>query len=214
MRNGRVWSAFGRRVGPTRRGPDDRGAVLIEALIVIPLLMMMTLGIIEYGGAYREDATVASASRAGARVASALSKTDFGVVPALTDSGVVTATAVASVLQSLGSTGPQAVWIYRVEPLNAACGPPLFTGCVYKVGYGWDPANKRFLMSPLAGSAPWPASKQIACPTGPLGPPDQIAVWVKANHVAVTHMFGSGRTLTGQTVMRLEPDVGSNCGTS
>ena len=186
--------------------------MLIEALIVIPLLMMITLGIIEYGGAYREDATLAGASRAGARVASALTKTDFGVTTTASDSGVATAAAVASVLQSLGSTGPQAVWIYRVEPANAACGPPLFTSCTYKVGYGWDSANKRFFTNELAGSGSWPAIKQYACPSAP--GPDQVGVWVKANHTAVTHMFGSGRTLTGQTVMRLEPDVSSSCGTS
>jgi len=208
MRSGRTWAAARRRLAGSRRAGDDRGAVLIEALIVIPILMMITLGIIEYGGAYREDSTVAAASRAGARVASALSKTDFGVTTASTDSGVVTASAVASVLQSLGSNAPQQVWIYRVEPLNSACGPPTFVSCTYKVGYQWNSTTKSFATTPLGGSNAWPATGQNACAGGTI---DQIGVWITANHTAVTHMFGTGRALTGQTVMRLEPNVTANC---
>jgi Flp pilus assembly protein TadG len=205
MRNGRVWSAFGRRVGPTRRGPDDRGAVLIEALIVIPLLMMMTLGIIEYGGAYREDATVASASRAGARVASALSKTDFGVTSASTDSGVMVARAVASALQSLGSTSPQILWIYNVA--TAGTGPngsTPFSGCTNCVGYTWVSSTKSFSTTRIGSSPGWLGTQQNACAGGTI---DQIGVWIQTKHTAVTHMFGTGRLLTGNTVMRFEPDV-------
>jgi hypothetical protein len=218
MRNVRIWAALTGRSRGRRRNGDERGAVLIEALIVIPILMMITLGIIEYGGAYREDSTVAAATRAGARVASALSKSDFGVTSAGTDGGIVTANAVAAVLQSLGAQAPQQLWIYRVEPLNSSCGPPAFTGCAYKVGYGWNSTTKLFNTTELSTSGSWPATKQYACASGAnlVGGtgPDQIGVWVTVNHTAVTHMFGTGRALTGKTVMRLEPNVTSSCGTS
>jgi hypothetical protein len=211
MRNGQTWAeAVRRRLGRSRRDENQRGAVLIEALIVIPLLMMITLGIIEYGSAYQQDAAVAAASRAGARVASSLSKTDFGV--STTDSGVATAQAVASALQSVGSSTPQKLWIYKVGA--AGSGPPNFTGCTYCVGYGWNPATKAFNTTELAGSQPWPATKQNACPLAPAGPPDQIAIWVQMTHNAVTHMFGGSKTLTGQTIMRLEPSASSSCGSS
>jgi Flp pilus assembly protein TadG len=216
MRNGRMWEAVKGRLGLSRRrlsrrDRGERGAVLIEAIIVIPLLMMITLGVIEYGGAYREDSTVAAASRAGARVASALSKTDFGVTNAQTDSGVVTAQAVASVLQSLGSTAPQQMWIYRVEPSNTSCGPPTFSSCTYKIGYQWNPATKSFGTSTISGSTAWPLTAQSACAGGTI---DQIGVWITINHTAVTHMFGTGRALTGQTIMRLEPNVSNSCAAS
>jgi hypothetical protein len=203
MGNGRTWAAVKRRFSGSRRSSDERGAVLIEALIVIPVLMMITLGVIEYGGAYREDATVAAATRAGARTASALSKQDFGVTTA--DAGVTTANAVASVLQSLGSKAPQQLWIYQVNA-SASCAPPSFSGCTYKIGYGWDSVNKKFNTSLLAGSTAWPGTKQSACAGGII---DQIGVWVTVNHTAVTHMFGTGRALTGKTIMRLEPFVGA-----
>ena len=182
-----MWVAVKRRMGLSRRGRDERGAVLVEAAIVIPILMMITLGIIEYGGAYREDSTVAAATRAGARVASALSKTDFGVTTGQTDSGVVTANAVASVLQSLGATAPQQIWIYQVNS-SASCAPPTFSGCTYKIGYGnWSSTSKSFSTSLLPGSTAWPATKQSACAGGTI---DQIGIWVTVNHTAVTRMFG------------------------
>ena len=207
MGNGRTWAAVKRRFSGSRRTSDERGAVLIEALIVIPVLMMITLGIIEYGGAYREDSTVAAASRAGARVASALSKQPFGVSNAPADAGVATETAAASVLQSLGSNAPQQLWIYQVTGASG-CSPPTFGGCSYKVGYQWVPGSKSFDPNPITGSTAWPASAQNACAGGP---PDEVGVWITVNHTAVTHMFGTGRALTGQTVMRLEPSVNSDC---
>jgi hypothetical protein len=209
MGNGRTWAAVKRRFSGSRRTSDERGAVLIEALIVIPVLMMITLGVIEYGGAYREDSTVAAATRAGARTASALSKSDFGVTT--TDSGATTAQAVASVLQSLGSNAPQQVWIYRVEPAPSTCGPPTFSACTYKIGYQWVPASKSFSTNVLPGSTAWPKEKQNACAGGII---DQIGVWVTINHTAVTHMFGTGRALTGSTIMRFEPNVSNSCAAS
>lgn len=206
MRNGRMWVAVKRRMGLARLGSprrrrDERGAVLVEAAIVIPILMMITLGIVEYGGAYRENAAVAGASRAGARVASSLPKTDFGCTAPCSDSAVTVAAAVSSALQSLGSNAPQQLWIYKV---GAAGNTPPFTSCTYCVGYNWISSSKSFGGTPLGTG--WTAAKQNACASGP---PDQIGVYIKVKHTAVTKMFGGDRNLTGTTIMRLEPYVGT-----
>jgi hypothetical protein len=209
MRNGRMWEAVKGRLGLSRRHRGERGAVLIEAIIVIPLMMMITLGIIEYGSAYQQDSAVAAATRAGGRVASALSKTDFGVVTNPKDSGTLTADAVSSALQSVGSGTPQQLWIYDVA--KAGSGPPFAGGCTHCVGYGWSSSLKAFDTTKLlSGSSPWLATSQNACPGGTI-PIDQIAVWVQMNHAAVTHMFGGNKALTGKTIMRFEPDVNSDC---
>ena len=121
MGNGRFGAAVKRRAAWWRARRDERGAVLVEAIIVIPIMMMITLGIVEYGGAYREDTTIAAASRAGARVASSLEKTEFGTCTGSscsTDSGVVTAAAVSAQLQSLGSDGTAAAVDLQGEPRN------------------------------------------------------------------------------------------------
>jgi Flp pilus assembly protein TadG len=180
--------------------------VLVEAAIVIPILMMITLGIIEYGGAYREDATVATATRSGARVASSLPKTDFGCVagPSCSDSALTVSAAVASALQSLGANAPQQVWIYDVA--TDGSGPPNFTGCTNCVGYNWVSGTKSFSTTKLGTG--WLSSAQNAC-AGSAGPPDQIGVYVRATHTAVTRMFGGNRSLSGNTIMRFEPYVGA-----
>jgi hypothetical protein len=224
MRNGQSLATALRRRLRRKREDGERGAVLVEAVIVIPVLMLITLGIIEYGSAYQQDAAAASASRAGARVASALSKTDIGCTAPCTDAGTTIASAVSAALQSVGAATPTQMWIYRVEPLDTACGPPSFTACAYKVGYAWSTSlsggGKGFnSASKLSGSVAWPATAQYACVstgsntnlvrgTGP----DQIGIWVTMTHTAVTHLFGGNKTLTGQTIMRLEPDVTSSCG--
>jgi Flp pilus assembly protein TadG len=216
MGNGETWVArLRRRLGRSRRD-GERGAVLVEAVIVIPILMMITLGIIEYGSAYQQDAAVAAASRAGARVASALSKQPFGVTALSTDAGYTTANAVAAALQSVGAATPVQMEIWRVEPGDATCAPPSFTGCAYKVNYQWSTTNKNFTI--VASATSWPANKQYACVSGTdatdpgaTAGPNQIGIWVQMTHKAVTHLFGGNKTLTGTTIMRLEPDVNSDC---
>jgi Flp pilus assembly protein TadG len=207
MGNGRTWAALKRRFTGSRRPGDERGAVLVEAVIVIPILMMITLGIIEYGGSYREDSTVATASRSGARTASALPKTDFGctVGPTCFDSGITVAAAVASTLQSLGATAPQQVWIYDVA--TKGTGPPNFSGCTNCVGYNWVSSSRSFNTTAKIGPG-WLAVNQYTCP-GTATPIDQIGIYVRTTHTAVTRMFGGNRSLTGTTIMRFEPYVGT-----
>jgi hypothetical protein len=180
--------------------------VLVEAAIVIPILMMITLGIIEYGGAYREDSAVAAAARSGARVASSLPKQDLGCAAGCTtDVGPTVAAAVASALQSFGSNAPQQMYIYKV---GASGNTPPFTSCTFCVGYNWVPSTKSWSTTKLGPG--WLGTKQNACATVAAGgPPDQVGVWVKVNHQAVTKMFGGNRALTATTIMRLEPWVGT-----
>lgn len=182
--------------------------MLVEAAIVIPILMMITLGIIEYGSAYQQDAAVAAASRAGARVASAMSKTAFSVTTTTSgDGSVVTIQAVQAALQSVGNATPVQMEIYRVQ---SGCTAPSFSGCTYKINFKWNSSTKAW--GTPTGTA-WPATKQYACPTG--AGPDQIGIWVQMTHKGVTKMFGGDKTLTGTTIMRLEPSPDSStCGVS
>ena len=215
MRNGRTWvAAVMRRLGRSRRA-DERGAVLVEAAIVIPVLMLITLGIIEYGSAYQQDAAVAAASRSGVRAASALSKSDFGCATpttcplSSTDSAATVTAAVSSALQAVGSATPQKMYIY--DPTTAGTGPPNFTGCTHCVGYTWVGGSTKAFSTRIAGTPGWFAANQDACAADP---PDQITVWVSMTHQAVTRLFGGSKTLTGSTTMRFEPNVTSTCGGS
>lgn len=53
-----------------RRARQDRGAVLVEAAIILPLLFTLVLGILEIGSALKSYSGTANAVRAGGRMAS------------------------------------------------------------------------------------------------------------------------------------------------
>ena len=167
--------------------------------MVLPLLIMLVLGMVEYSIAFNKSATVANASRAGARTASALPKDSTYAVKA--------ADAVGTALTSLGSDSPQQVWIYKIaigtddDPIGS------FGACTDCTGFNWNPTTRAFDTSAPLGSNPWTANEQNACVDS--SHPDRIGVYVTAKHQYLSGMFGSSRTLEHRTVVRLEPYVGS-----
>jgi len=46
---------------------DDRGAVMVEFAIVLPVLLLILLGIVEFGRAYNAQVSIQAAAREGAR---------------------------------------------------------------------------------------------------------------------------------------------------
>ncbi|MEE9417607.1 MAG: TadE/TadG family type IV pilus assembly protein [Acidimicrobiales bacterium] len=57
-----------------RRCRGDGGAVLIEAIVVLPLLLMFVFGIAEFGFTYHDNITLTTTTRSGARVSSNLAE--------------------------------------------------------------------------------------------------------------------------------------------
>jgi Flp pilus assembly protein TadG len=51
---------------PTRRG--DRGAAAVEFALVLPILLVLVLGIVEFGRAYFVQTTLSGAAREGVRI--------------------------------------------------------------------------------------------------------------------------------------------------
>lgn len=47
---------------------SERGAVAVEFAIVLPVLIMLVLGIVEFGRAFQVQATLAAAAREGVRI--------------------------------------------------------------------------------------------------------------------------------------------------
>lgn len=60
-----------------KRLAHRRGAALVEMAIVLVLLLMITLGAIEYGWLFLQMQRITNAARHGARVAAALGATDL-----------------------------------------------------------------------------------------------------------------------------------------
>jgi hypothetical protein len=179
------------------RQRSERGAALIEAGFVLPVLLLVVFGVFEFGFAFKNSLTITSATRSGARVASALPRT--------TDYEISTAAAVrGSLLNAFQSGEVEYLSIYKADPNT---GEPSdgsdFETCTECYRYAWDPTAQGGVgdWAYVAGS--WPPLTQAAC--GADSSTDYVGVYVRAKHDFLTATFGSSKTLTAHTVMRLEP---------
>src|SRR3954468_4974371 len=55
------------------RKHDERGAAMVEFALILPLLVLLTFGIIEFAIAFNTDSNINQAGRAGGRTAAILS---------------------------------------------------------------------------------------------------------------------------------------------
>jgi Flp pilus assembly pilin Flp len=210
----------GRRMSVRRR--DERGAAMVEFAMILPLLVLLTFGIIEFGVAFNASSSVSQASRAGGRTAAI-----FSTDPQLEFNA---AQAAATALD--------------VSP-NSITGMP--TICVSKYLAGGDPCSDQYSSGPIpvvhgqgGNGAPvwnintsagpgiiptfndnWPVSQRnYGCPTAsqPNGSYDRVIVRVQIHHDLLvpglfSQFFGNktSPTITSDSVFQLEPVPTSTC---
>jgi Flp pilus assembly protein TadG len=63
----------------------ERGATIVEAALVIPILFMFLIGILEFGRAYNEYQVLTNAAREACRYAIAPTAGNVGSLPGITD---------------------------------------------------------------------------------------------------------------------------------
>ena len=180
--------------GHCGRARDERGATLVEAAIILPVVVLIVFGIIEFGLAFKDSLTVSSATRAGARTASA--------EPRQPTFNTDTAKAVARAVSALPSGSVEQLWIYKAnadgDPVDG--GGSAYTSCNTCAVFTWDVATDQFIRQP---GPDWNPMTQNAC-VGDSGH-DAVGVYLKVNHDFVTGFFGQRITLKDHTVMNLEP---------
>ena len=67
----------------TRIRNNERGAALIETAITIPIILLISVGIFEFGRAYQTWQVLTNAAREGARIAILADKTEADVTAAV-----------------------------------------------------------------------------------------------------------------------------------
>ena len=197
--------SWGRRLGIALRARGSRaardrrqrGAVLVEATLILPLIALLTFGAMEYGLAFNEQGDLRSAARSGARAASTQPKApnaDFeqAAVDALNGSA-----------GNLPNATPTFALVYDAQD---GMFEPTSTGeCVSDCRIlTWD--GDEFVAT---GGAGWDPDDRAAC----AGNSDRVGVYVEAHHGFFTGLFGSdGLDLNARAVMALEPFPGDGCG--
>jgi Flp pilus assembly protein TadG len=184
---------------PAARARGERGAVLVEAAFVLPVMLLFVAGIIDFGLAFKDLQTVFSATRVGARTASVETR-QAGYADDV-------ATAVTNSLNAVATGGYQELWVYKAR----SDGKPdsgNFTSCGTCIRYNWSTSTNTWTKT----QDTWPATgsgSQYACSTSP--GPDSLGVYVKVRHDMLTGFFGATKILTDYTVIDLEPRPSSNC---
>jgi hypothetical protein len=196
------------------RSRGERGAVLVEAALITPIILALVFGTLEMGYAFYGKLTVNHMSVAGARAASG------GANDVLSDYDMLQAVNGAST--GMSASDITMVVVYRAtvptDRVPTACKTASVTntssiqGCNRYTGSDIALASTQFGCT----GPPGPASKidHYWCPTSrktallatsPNGPPDYVGVYVEAIHHNLTGLFGATYTFKSDTVMKIEP---------
>ena len=128
---------------PTKHPAHERGANIVEAAFVIPLLLIMLVGVVDMGRAYYTYISIINAAREGAR---------WGVMHP-TDNGGMCAKATAEALTN-------------TPPVNLICLPPqtpngVVSGAPVRVTVQ---ANFSTILGSIVGISAFPISYSVAFP--------------------------------------------------
>ncbi|GBE21093.1 TadE-like protein [bacterium BMS3Bbin01] len=179
----------------------EAGASTIEAAFVLPILLVLALGVAEFGFAFIDWLSVSNAARTGARIGSAAGT-------AATADAVILG-AVEEAMADTTSSTVQAVWIYKADaagnPVDALCtiGNETKTNCpnsnVYELKTGG------WLCMGING-CPWtPALRDDRLPDL-----DQLGVRIVFDHSWLTNFMPlPGGPWSDDSVFQLEPAQGA-----
>ena len=176
----------------------ERGAVMVEMAIVMPIFILLLFGMLEFGLAFKDKLAMTHAVSQATRDATVLGNEDAADIEILRafEDGLVGATSVDSVVHvdifKADSDGSPLVWD-RYVPDGSTC--------------GWNPCPDPSVASPVLYGSPAdypPCSRDTAFdPTDGL---DTVGVQVEYTHAWVTGVLGfSTQTWHETTRARMEP---------
>jgi hypothetical protein len=182
---------------------------MVEAALILPVIVLLVLGIMEFGLLFTSYSTTTASTRSGARLA-ATAYSQAGSSPtAQQDAATQISLATAADLEVLNNADPVGMAIYRVDPsssdgapLGGFPGPGMVGGCTSDcIRYSWDAATQTFERT----SGDW--TDADACGVAV----DSIGVYVESTHFYISGILGEQRDVDGHTVMRLEPLPADQC---
>lgn len=186
----------------------ERGATLVEAAIVYPLLFLSIFAIVEFGLAFKDWLSVSHGAREGARAGAT-----YGDAP---EADILVLRDVARTLAPAGIGAGTRVRVFQASPGGSStlytfnpgndCGDltgGTLTGCC-----DWSPCpepGRPTYVVPI-----WdPATRDVSAPCT-----DHIGVEVRFTHMWLTGFFVPSTDFTTRTDFQIEPqvfDVGAAC---
>ncbi|MFV2000320.1 MAG: TadE/TadG family type IV pilus assembly protein [Acidimicrobiia bacterium] len=200
-----------------KRSDSQRGVVLVEMALVAPILILLVIGIMEFGLAFRDRLTVSNGTQSAGRVAAALGNSD--------DSDMAVLQAVEQSLGILPGSGGGIIKHVQIWKSNGAGAPVTACGAVGSGGsncnwYEYDPSlpcNWNPCPDPNNGSPPvygggfTPAGRDVTLDSGGL---DTVGITVLFAHNWITGIMpladvtcasNGSNCWTDTALFRLEP---------
>jgi Flp pilus assembly pilin Flp len=154
------------------RRRDERGAAAVEAALIMPVLLVLVFGMIEMAFLMKDNVAVASATRVGARIASAAPNAGpalcDGEVPCAPGSTPRFAQLAADAMQANGSAIPtdqiDEIWIYNANDRGFLGTGSSFEGATCNaqcVRFVWSPSRLAFRY----GGGDWNEVATTVCAT-------------------------------------------------
>lgn len=181
------WSGRGAKRASRR---DERGATLVEAAMVFPLLFLVLFGVVEFGLAFKDYLTVSHAARDGARAGAT-----FGNIP---EADILILEEVNRALATVNLTDGISVKIF--DPIGGDS-----TDYDYTPGptCDWTPCPDPDLPSPPYVLPSWnPVHRDVTAPFT-----DRLAVEVTFVHHWLTGFFVDTTNFTVEADFQIEPQV-------
>jgi hypothetical protein len=194
--------------------------VAVEAALVLPIVVLILFGIIEFSLVFRDSLSITSATRQGARVASAAADAGPGscetgpTAPPCAPTGTpALAQAAADAIQRAGSAMPKDsidyILVYKANDKGfpGANGnttmPSSCSGYSSCVKFVWRDSLDAFRYN----SGSWDSRSINAC----VNESDTLGVYMSASHKMVSGFFGGTKTLNDRAVMKFEPLPEDSC---
>ena len=200
-----------RRRRPRTGWRSQRGAVLAEAAIVLPVVLTLLLGVMEFGFIWKDDLAIANGVHTAVRIGAADGSAQYADYDILQQ--------IKSGTSALPSNAVQGVIVWEANTLTtvpAACTALIGGASTGIANAGTSVYCNYYSGTDVAGLTQ--ASFTNSCATGPdhwwcpssrlhhlADPPDLVGVYIKIKHNYVTGILGSWRYLSDQAIMRIEP---------
>ncbi len=180
------------------RADGDRGAALVEAALIIPVVVIILFGVIEFGFLFATAQTANSSARAGARQAAQ----QYALTPGSTSADQVKAAVVADLKNLDGFGTPVEMWIYQADAngdyvSDASFGTCNAGNCIRY--FGWNGSD----FTTVSGS--WGPGGGEGTPDACGATVDSVGVYTVVSHKYIAGIFGRTQSVTENTVMRFEP---------
>lgn len=202
-----------------QRWRGDSGVAAVELAIVLPVLLLMVMGMLEFAFVMRDYLAVSSAVRTGARTASTGAAN--GCVEGSTTTCVPSlAVAAANAMDKAGVGMPRGTIdsfiVYKANsngfpgtgstmPAKGQCGvSAAYPDCVEFI---WDTTANSGVGGFVRSNGFWNSRAINAC----LPTPDMVGVFMRVNHPFATNLFGATLTVSDRAVMKFEPLPANQC---